>query len=159
MRIIDLKDRFARSIVAGTFASIILLALNLFSYYILHFSNRRFINYSAILIFGRVLSNNPSEIIISSIAQICFSISIIVISSYLILKEKRKNYFLRGLSVGFASWFAISSLSYIIGIHSILPINSGSAISFMVTSLIWGILSAWFLLMLDERYGNQIETK
>jgi len=66
---------------------------------------------------------------------------------------------LRGLSVGFASWFAISSLSYIIGIHSILPINSGSAISFMVTSLIWGILSARFLLMLDERYGNQIETK
>jgi len=72
---------------------LILLAINLFSYYILHFSNRRFINYSAILIFGRVLSNNPSEIIISSIAQICFSISIIVISSYLFLKKKEKIIF------------------------------------------------------------------
>ena len=157
MRIIDLKDRFARSFVAGTFASLILLALNLFSYYILHFSNRRYINYSALMIFGREF-NNLTEMIISIITQICFSTSLIIIFSYLILKEKRKNYFLRGLSVGFASWFAISSLSYIIGIHKILPINIGSAISFMVTSLIWGIFSAWFLFMLDERYGNQIET-
>ncbi len=33
MKIIDLKDRFARILVAGTFASLTLVSLNLFSNY------------------------------------------------------------------------------------------------------------------------------
>ncbi|KJR44468.1 hypothetical protein UF75_5151 [Desulfosporosinus sp. I2] len=151
MKIIDLKDRFARILIAGTFASFILFALNLFSYYILHFSNRRFINYSALMIFGREF-NSFTEAIISSITQIGFSTSLIVIFSHLILKEKSENYILIGLFIGFGSWFGIMSLCYIIGIHKILAINIGSATSFMVTSIIWGILGAWFLHMLDERY-------
>ncbi|EHQ92076.1 hypothetical protein [Desulfosporosinus youngiae] len=153
MKIIDLKDRFARSLVAGFFASLVLLALNLFSYYILHLSQRRFINYSALMIFGRQFNNFP-EAFVSSIAQICFSTSLIVISSYLILKEKRETYLLRGLFVGFGSWFAILSSCYIIGIHNTLLMDLGSAISFFIASLIWGILGAWLLHILDERYES-----
>lgn len=151
MKIIDLKERFSRSLVAGFFTSLILLALNLFSYYILQVSQRRFINYSALMIFGRKFNNFP-EAIISSIAQISFSICLFVIFSYLILQKKRETYLLRGLFIGFGSWFAILSLSYIIGIHKILLMDIGSATSFLVTSVIWGILGAWFLHMLDERY-------
>lgn len=151
MKIIDLKDRFTRILIAGTFASIILFALNLFSYYTIHFSNRRFINYAALMIFGRDF-NSFAEAIISSIAQISFSTSLIVIFSYLVLKEKRRNYILLGLFIGLGGWFGIMSLCYIIGIHAKLSINIGSATSFMVTSLIWGVTDAWFLRMLDERY-------
>lgn len=152
MRIFDLKDRFIRSLIAGFFASIILFALNLFSYYVLHFSNRRYINYSALMIFGRKF-NNLSEAILSSISQIFFATGLIVIFSYFILRENGKNFIWRGAFIGFGSWFAIASLSYIIGIHNILPINIKSAISFMITSMIWGILGAWFLHILDDRYG------
>jgi hypothetical protein len=152
MRIFDLKDRFIRSLVAGFFASIILFALNLFSYYVLHFSNRRYINYSALMIFGRKF-NNLGEAILSSISQIFFATGLIVIFSYFILKENGKNFIWRGAFIGFGSWFAITSLSYIIGIHNKLPINIESAISFMITSMIWGILGAWFLHILDDRYG------
>jgi hypothetical protein len=151
MKIIDLKDRFARILIAGIFASVILFALNLFSYYILHFSNRRFINYSALMIFGRE-SSSFTETLISSIAQIGFSTGLIVILSPLVLKEKGGNYIWKGLSIGFGSWFGIMSLCYIIGIHKILAIHIGSATSFMISSLIWGTLAAWFLHMLDERY-------
>jgi hypothetical protein len=150
MNVIDLKDRFARILIAGLFASVILFALNLFSYYILHFSNRRFINYSALMIFGRE-SNSFTEALISSIAQIGFSTGLVVILSPLVLKEKGKNYIWKGLSIGFGSWFGIMSLCYIIGIHKILAIHIGSATSFMIASLIWGTLAAWFLHMLDER--------
>lgn len=151
MIIIDLKDRFIRILIAGTSASIILFALNLFSYYILHFSNRRFINYSALMIFGRDF-NNFAEAIISSIAQIIFSTSLIVIFSYLVLKKKRESYILLGLFIGLGGWFGIMSLCYVIGIHAKLPINIGSATSYMITSLIWGVTDAWLLHMLDERY-------
>jgi len=153
MKIIDLKDRFTRSLVAGFFSSSILIALNLLSYYILHFSQRRYINYSALMIFGREFNNFP-EALVSAIAQLCFTTSLIVIYSYVILKEKRESYLLRGFFIGFGSWFAIMSLCYIIGIHKILKVDLGSAISFFVASLIWGILGAWFLHILDERYGS-----
>ena len=153
MTIIDPKDRFTRSLVAGFFASLILAALNLFSYYILHFSQRRFINYAAIMILGRPFNNFP-EAFVSTIAQIGFATSLIVISSYVILKEKRESYLLRGLFIGFGSWFAILSVCYIIGVHKILVMDLGSAVSFLVTSVIWGIFGAWFLHMLDERYGS-----
>lgn len=152
MRIFDIKERFIRSLVAGFFASIILFALNLFSYYVIHLSNRRYINYSSLIIFGREFSN-LSEAILSSISQIFFATGLIVIFSYFILKESGKNFIWRGAFIGFGSWFAIMSISYIIGFHNRLPINTGSAISFMVTSIIWGITGAWFLRILDERYG------
>ncbi|MDR3585200.1 MAG: hypothetical protein P4L59_07735 [Desulfosporosinus sp.] len=151
MKIIDLKDRFARLLMAGTFASLILFTLNLFSYYILHFAKRRFINYAALMIFGREFSNF-TEALISSIAQIGFSTGLIVILGHLILKERSGNYILKGLFIGFGSWFAIMSMCYIIGIHKILPITLGSATSYMLNSSIWGISNAWFLHMLDERY-------
>lgn len=157
MKIIDLHERFARSLVAGVFSSVILLALNLFSYYV-HISNRHFINYSALMIFGREF-NNLAEAIISAIVQIGFATGLIVISNYIVLKENRKNYIWRGLFFGFGSWFVILSLAYIIGIHKILPIKIGAAISFMVTSSIWGILGARFLYKLDERYGVKTETQ
>jgi len=64
MKIIDLRDRFARLLMAGTSASLILYALNLFSYYILHFAKRRFINYAALMIFGREFSNFTEALII-----------------------------------------------------------------------------------------------
>jgi len=158
MKVINPRDRFARALIAGVFSSVILFGLNLFSYYVLHLSERRYINYSALMIFGRKF-NNLFEAILSSIAQIGFAAGLIVIFSYLILKEKRENNLWRGLFIGFGSWFSIMSFSYIIGIHEKLPINIGSAISFMVTSLIWGISGSWFLHILDERYGIQTETQ
>lgn len=156
MKFIDFHERFARSLVAGVFASIILLSLNLFSHYVLHISKRRFINYSALIIFGRKF-NNLAEAIFSSIAQIGFATGLIVILSYIILKEKRKNHILRGLFLGVGSWFAIMAFAYMKGIHKELPVDIGSGVSFMVTSGIWGIMGAWSLYALDKRYGNQVE--
>lgn len=154
MKIIDLKDRFARSLVAGFFASIILYSLNMFSYYILDYSQRRFINYAALMILGRIFENY-TEFILASLAQISFANSLIVIFSYVILKEKSGNHLLRGLFIGIGSWFAIMSTSYIIGIHKILIMDIDSAISFLISAAIWGILGAWSLHRLDERYGEQ----
>ncbi|MDR3587478.1 MAG: hypothetical protein P4L59_19520 [Desulfosporosinus sp.] len=153
MKIIDLKDRFARSLVAGFFASLILYTLNIFSYYILHFSHRRYLNYAALMILGREFDNS-TEFIVSSFAQICFATSLIVIFSYVILKEKRGNYLLRGLCIGIGTWFAILSICYIIGIHKILIMDIDSAISFLISSSIWGILGAWSLHKLDEQYDK-----
>lgn len=152
MRIIDLHERFARSLVAGLLSSIVLITLNLLSYS-LGLSNRYFLNYSALMIFGREF-NNFAEATVSLISQIGFATSLIVISSYLVLKENRKNFFWRGGFVGFGVWFAILSLCYIIGIHKILPLNLGAAISFMITSSIWGIFAAWLLYKMDERYSR-----
>lgn len=154
MKIIYLNERFSRSLVAGFFTSLILLALNLFSYYILQVSQRRFINYSALMIFGREFNSLP-EAIISSIGQITFSTSLFIIFSYLILKKNRESYLLRGLFIGLGSWFAIMSLAYIIGIHKILSVDVGSAASFLIVSIIWGISSAWYLHILDERHDPE----
>lgn len=153
MKIIDLNDRFARRLVAGFLSSLILFALNMFSHYVLHISERRYINYAALMIFGREASNLIEEIF-SSFAQIGFAAGLIIISSYFILKEKSRNTFWRGLFIGFGSWFAIMSISYIIGVHKILPMDIKSAVSFMIASSIWGIIGAWLLLILDKRYGN-----
>lgn len=152
MRMIDLRDRFGRSLIAGFAASLILWSLNLFSYYVLHFSKRRYINYSAIMIFGREFKN-LAEAVISSVAQIGFATGLIVIFSYTILKPKRPNYLWRGLFIGFGSWFAIMSIMYLAGVHRRLDVDFGSALSFMITSIIWGMLGAWLLRRLDEKYG------
>ncbi|WP_066636085.1 hypothetical protein [Desulfolucanica intricata] len=109
------------------------------------------------MIFGRQF-NNLAEAILSSIAQIGFATGIFVVFGYFTLKENKKNYFFRGLFIGFGIWFAIMSLSYIIGIHKILRMDFGSAISFMITSSIWGIVGAWVLQALDQRYGIKTET-
>ncbi|SFH35221.1 hypothetical protein SAMN05660649_04863 [Desulfotomaculum arcticum] len=156
MKIMDLKDRFARILAAGIIASITLLGLNLFSHYVLKLSERRFINYSSLMIFGRK-SGSFAEDLLSSIAQIGFAAGIFIIFSHLFLKKEKQNFLLRGLFIGFGSWFIIMSLAYIIGIHKILTISLGSAVSFMVTSSIWGITGAWVLRALDEKYVNNRE--
>lgn len=158
MKLIDFHDRFGRSLFAGLIASLVMFGLNLFSYYVLNYSHRRFINWASILVFGRE-SVNFTETIISSFSTILFSTGLIIIFSYLILKENSRNYIWRGLFVGLASWFAIMSLCYIIGVEKILPIDAPSAISLMITSSIWGLLSAWFLRVLDIRYGTQTLTE
>lgn len=155
VKFINLHERFARSLFAGVFASITLLSLNLFSYYV-HLSKRRFINYAALIVFGRKF-NNLAEAIFCSIAQIGFAAGLIVLSSYFVLKEKRQNRLLRGLFVGIGSWFSIMVFAYLKGIHKVLPIDIGSAISFVVTSAIWGITGAWVLYALDKRYSNEVE--
>lgn len=153
MKIIDLHDRFGRILVAGFIASLVMYGLNLFSYYVLHFSHRRYINWASILIFGKE-AGNLTENIISSFAAILFSTSLIIMFGYIILKENRRNYIWRGFFIGLASWFAIMALSYIIGIEKILPIDASSATSLIITSSIWGILGAWLLHVLDIRYGT-----
>lgn len=158
MKIIDLNDRFARSLVAGLISSIVLFSLNMFSYYVIHFSKRRFINWASILIFGRKTTNIAEEII-SSISQIGFATGLIILVSNFAIKERSKNYIWKGLLVGLASWFIISALSYMIGIEKILSIDANSAVSFMISSSIWGILSAWILHVLDSRYGMQTNTQ
>ncbi|WP_347489162.1 hypothetical protein ABDB91_18345 [Desulfoscipio sp. XC116] len=158
MRIIDLKDRFTRILLAGALASLILLGLNLFSYYALNFSERRFINYASLMILGRKESN-LAETILSSVAQIGFATGIFLIFSYFLLKKNNKNYIIRGLFIGFGSWFAIMSLAYIIGLHKVLPMAFGSALSYMITSSIWGIAGASVLQTLDQRYGDKIKTQ
>lgn len=158
MKFIDLHERFARSLVAGVVASVTLISLNLFSYYIIHLSKRRFINYASLIIFGRKF-NNLAEAIFSSIAQIGFASGLLVISSYLIIREKRQNHLLRGLFLGIGSWFAIMAFAYMKGIHKVLPIDMGSAVSFMVTSAIWGVTGAWVLYALDRKYDEQTDNQ
>lgn len=50
-------------------------------------------------------------------------------------------------------------MSYMIGIEEKLHIDANSAISFMITSSIWGILGAWVLQALDMRYDTQTNTQ
>lgn len=63
VKLINLHDRFGRRLVAGVTASLVLYGLNMLSYYVFHFSNRRYINWAALLIFGEK-ENSTAEFII-----------------------------------------------------------------------------------------------
>lgn len=47
----------------------------------------------------------------------------------------------------------------LLGYIKFYPLNLGAAISFMITSSIWGIFAAWLLYKMDERYsaGTEIQ--
>ncbi len=148
MKIIDMGDRFAKGLVASAISSVIYAGLNLFSYYVLHFTDQRYYNVAAVMIFGHK-ALTTGESIFAQMVQIGFATGIGIVFCYLMAKFNSKNYVFKGIFWGAANWFVIVSLMTITRLNNLLPIGLNSAISNLITSCIWGLFIAVVLRWLD----------
>lgn len=156
MKIIDLKDRFARGLVAGFIATLILAALNLFSFYVLEFTDKRLYNFAAAFIFGRT-AETLGEHLFSQLVQIGFGTGMGLIFAYFIIGLRSPNYILKGWLWGLTVEFASFAIVVIAGMTDVLPLTLNTAISSAINASIWGIVLARGLYILDERYDVETE--
>ncbi len=158
MNILDLKDRFARGFLAGLIATVSMAGLNLFSYYILGFTERRYYNFAATFIFGR-RADALGEHILSQLVQIGHGVAMGIIFAYFIIGIRSKNYLLKGMLWGLTIEFLSFAIVIITRMDNILPVTLNTAISMLITSAIWGAVLARTLYILDERYETETDEK
>jgi len=153
LKIVDMRDRFARGVIAGFAAALCQTALNIFSYFVLHVPGGRYYNFAASLVLGKK-SSTVSEAIFSVIIQIGFATAMGVLFAYLILGIKSKNHILKGMLWGLTIWFASYAVITLFKIETGLKINIFSATSNAITSAVWGILLVMILRWLDNKFPD-----
>lgn len=150
LKLINLEERFGRSLFIGTIASTLMVMLNLFAYYVLHWTNRRLINWVAMLVFGRE-AKGAIEDIFCALVQIGFATTLLIVADYLYPTITGDNRIWKGLHIGIGSWFLIMVFSHVTGIEKTLPIVLKSAITLVATSSIWGISYVLMMSWLERR--------
>ncbi|MBS4026905.1 MAG: hypothetical protein KGZ96_14725 [Clostridia bacterium] len=152
--LIDLKDRFARGLVAGLIATVILAALNLFNFHVLELTDHRYYNFASVLIFGRK-ADALGELVVSQLAQLGFGTAMGIVFAYFIIGAESRNYLLKGLLWGPTIELSSFAFANTIPLEPLLPITLQTVISMAITSSIWGIILARGLYILDKRYDTE----
>lgn len=158
MKIIDLSDRFLRGLLAGFIAAVVMSGLNLAAFFILGADvTRRYYNFVSALVFVR-RADTVGEHIFSQIVQLGHGAFMGAIFAYFILGTKSKNHLIKGWIYGMLVLFSVYAMLAVTKLNEILPIDLSIALTHSVTSSVYGIVLAWTLRILDERYDAATET-
>lgn len=88
--------------IAGIIAGLVLNTINFISYYLFHFAKLRYLDFAAIIIYGRK-PVNTFEAVFAQLGQLAFTGFLGIVFAYLITKLlNSKNYLLKG---GFSEFY------------------------------------------------------
>ena len=145
-----LKDRYTRGFIAGLLSGLVALALNLFSYYILHFATLLWGDFVAGIVFRRKVESSW-EYIFAMVLGVLFTAVLGIMFSLIIPQIKSKYLWFKGLIFGAALWFIFYTITIMFRIPTLTVIPPKTALSNLISASIWGILLGVFLNFLDYR--------
>ncbi|MGF7186813.1 ABC-type polysaccharide/polyol phosphate export permease [Desulfitispora alkaliphila] len=141
-------DRFFRGLVAGISGGIVMNIWSFISFDILNFTQLRFIDWSAIFIFG----DRPQSIIESLIAlvtQIAWSGFLGIVLAYLMPLFTSRGYIIKAIYFGFITGFMMYAIPVMFNIQFLETTTTGTAASNMIGGILWGLTAAIVLKYLD----------
>ncbi len=140
-------DRFSRGFIAGTYGAII---MNIWSFisYGLNYAKLRFLDWASVLLFGNVPANTV-ELVTALFAHIIWSAVIGIIVAYLMPLITSERYLLKGALFGFISGFLFISIPIIFQVPFLNNHATGTTVSIIIGSLLWGIITAASLRSFD----------
>jgi len=143
----EMKDRFTRGFMAGVIAGLISAVWNLGSYYF-NMSTLRFLDFAAILTYGR-RTRNAWEAIFSWAATVFFYGLLGIIFVYLITLVTSENLFFKGSIYGITSWFTIYAITYLFKVPELSQISFLTTLSNFIGSVIYGVVLGYAVKILD----------
>lgn len=145
-----MKDRFTVGLLSGIGAGIVASLANLFITQILHFGNLRFIDFSAVFIYGRK-PHTLGEDLFAWVGYVAFTSFLGVLFAYLIPHISSQNFMLKSIFFGIAVWFFSYALTFLFQSPFLQNISLPSAISNLIAASIFGLVMGWLYLRLWKR--------
>lgn len=143
-----MKDRFTRGFIAGIAGGIAMEITNVINYDIFHIAKMRLLEWASIFVHGNK-TTTTGEFVFALMIQILFSGLVGIIFAYLITWLNSKNYILKGIVYGFAIWFASYSIPILF--KKINNVATGTALSNIISAVVYGIVLGATLKWLDKR--------
>ncbi|MDW7674028.1 MAG: hypothetical protein SCK28_05770 [Bacillota bacterium] len=143
-------DRFHRGLIAGIAGGVIMNILSLYSFHILNFTDRRFLDWSSVVMFGH-LPNNFIETIIALFAQLLWSGFLGIVFAYFIPLVTSRGYLIKGAFFGFITGFVLYGISILFKLPGFTVVSTNTVLSQSIGGVIWGLVTAYTLYLLDNR--------
>ncbi len=135
-----MKDRVTAGFLAGVTAGIAMNIINYISYF-LDFTNELFLQWAAVMIYGR-LSETLPELIFAQFGQLVFSGLVGIVFAYMMLKLTSKNYLLKGWIYAVLLWFALYAITIIFRVPHLQRHGLGEALTTFIAASAYGFLVA-----------------
>ncbi|KJS14280.1 MAG: hypothetical protein VR67_00600 [Peptococcaceae bacterium BRH_c8a] len=141
-------DRFYRGFVAGVVGGLAMNVWSLFSYYILNFSERRFLDWASMIIYGS-LPTSTFQIVYAQIIQLLWVGLLGIIFALLIPAITSRFYLGKGVIYGLMSGFIIYAITTLFRIPNLVIFSTTTVLSNHIGGIIWGLTMAYVLRRLD----------
>ena len=148
-----MKDRVLVGFFAGILAAVGADIAN-WILYGLGLTEIRFLEWASVLFLGH-LPVNSIEVIVSQLAQIVWDGLMGVIFIMLIPRIKSDYIVYKGGMYAVALHFGFRAITVIFKVPPLNSISVATFLSFIVCSIIWGLLVGWFIKRFSVFYDNQ----
>lgn len=145
-----MDEKLIRSFVAGVIGGVAKDVLDFISY-CLHITNYRYLDFAAQILYTKA----PTfwwDATFAQFIELIFCGLLGVLYFTLIPKSTNKNYLLKGWLFGVSIWLFLCGLGTLFKIPYFYKIPWPTSNSDFVTSSIYGIVLAWSLRWLDQKY-------
>lgn len=150
-----MNERMIRSFVAGAVGGIVKDIIDLILYYGFHFVNYRYLDFAAMIIYGK----KPTfwwDTIFAQFVEFIFTGLIGVLYTALIPRETNRNYLIKGWLYGVSVWLFLSIMGMIYKTPFFANTPWQTTNGDFLTSSIYGIVLAWTLRFFDKKYQNEL---
>lgn len=150
-----MNEKFIRSFLAGVIGGVIKDLLDLIFYYCCQFNNYRYLDFAAMIIYGK----KPFfwwDTIFAQFIELIFSGFIGIIYTTIIPRATNKNYLMKGWLYGVAVWLFLCTMGmiYKMPFFTLTPWQTTN--SDFLTSSVYGIVLAGILRFFDQKYPNEL---
>lgn len=144
-----LMDRFTRGLVCGITGGVVMNIWSLTSYHLLNFTERRFLDWASVLMYGH-LPLNLKETVLALAAQILWAGFLGILFAYLIPGITSQAYLLKGAFWGFIIGFLMYAFAILLRMPYFNKISFDTVVSQIIGMIIWGLTLAQMLRWLDK---------
>lgn len=142
---------FLRGFLSGLLAGFVANMVGFVSYNILNLTQLRFLDFAAVFILGR-RSANLGELLLALGAQLFFSSLVGVLFSWVVSRSSRDNLTLKAIAYSLTVWFSTYALSVLFKVSPLQGVDLSTAVSNLVTALIYGLVLYFAYEYLGKRY-------
>lgn len=141
-------DRFYRGLLAGIIGGVAMNVWSLFSYHILHFSNRRFLDWAGVIMYGH-LPKTTFQAVYALTTQLIWVGLLGILFAFLVPKVTSRSYLGKGVFYSLSMGLIIYAIPRLFKIPELIITPTTTVISNHIGAIIWGLTMAHVLRLLD----------
>lgn len=115
-------------------------------------TDRVFLDFSAILLAKKVFPGLLGTIV-AILAHLAFCMILGIFFAYVVKIASSRYLLLKGFGFGFALWFFLSGLGTIFNLPKFVDIPPNSALTTLAGALLFGLVAAYTLRVIEQRSG------
>lgn len=141
-------DRFYRGFTAGVAGGIVMNTFSFVSYQF-NFTNVRFIDWSAIMIFGS-RPDNIIQTIVATLTHLGWAGFLGILLAWLFPVVTSRGYLFKGTFFGFITGFILYGVMVLFSVQHLEFTGTATAASNVIGGTMWGLTAAYVLRLLDS---------